>query len=38
MAKLYVVGFGPGGKEDMTFRAAQAIEAAPSGHGIYHLY
>ena len=28
MAKLYVVGFGPGGKEDMTFRAAQAIEAA----------
>lgn len=28
MAKLYVVGFGPGGYEDMTHRAVAAIEAA----------
>ena len=28
MAKLYVVGFGPGGYEDMTHRAVSAIEAA----------
>jgi precorrin-3B C17-methyltransferase len=26
--KLHVVGFGPGGKDDMTFRAARAIEEA----------
>lgn len=28
MGKLYVVGFGPGGKDHMTFRAARAIEDA----------
>ena len=26
--KLHVVGFGPGGKDDMTFRAARVIENA----------
>ena len=26
--RLHVVGFGPGGKDDMTFRAARVIENA----------
>ncbi len=37
MAKLFVVGIGPGGEEDMTLRADRALQASTTIVG-YHVY
>ncbi len=35
--KLYVIGIGPGGEEQMTLRAVRALEACDcvAGYGLY---
>ena len=38
MAKLYVVGIGPGGLEHMTYKAVEVIKKSQSNSGLYPIY